>query len=214
MQYDKQTLKSTLVKLTAQLTTQLPNISNTPIEQLKHILLKYDQCFAINFVRWLSATHMQCKSAHAREVCLENLNCELNENHQAMLNNLVKPIKKPVIFTTRLQSLIHALTFIVEDPREGLMVMAALENLSLGFVSWMRKAAEKIGLDNMVFFDVHGEADIDHAEKFIDAVLAEHDLQNKVTHLDDRSNDIYLGSIGLILTNMLLEEIFLANYQN
>ena len=148
MQYDKQSLKSTLIKLTNQLTAKLPNISNTSIEQLKHILVKYDQCFSVNFVRWLNATHMQCKSILAREVCLNNLNCELNENHQAMLNNLVKPIKKSVMFTTRLQSIIHALTFIVEDPHEGLIVMATLENLSLGFIPWMRKASEKIGLDN------------------------------------------------------------------
>ena len=213
MLYTKQSLKLTLVKLTNQLIAQLPDISNTPIEQLEHILLKYDQCFAVNFVRWLSVTHMQCRSKIAREVCLDNLNCELNEDHMTMLNNLIKPIKKTVIFTTRLQSIIHAITSLAEDPCEGLMVMAALENISLGFIPWMRKASEKLGLNNFEFFDVHGEADVEHAEKFLEALTAEHSLQTVVTGVP-KDDDRYLGSIGLIMTDKLLEEIFKADYNS
>ena len=55
----------------------------------------------------------------------------------------------------------------------NLTVMAVLENTSLVFIPKLKEFGEKLNVKDFTYTDVHGEADIEHAELFALAMIEE-----------------------------------------
>ncbi len=190
----------------------LPPIEGTSTERLSEIFLTYDSFIRPNFIMWLMLNKPTLKSEVAIKACEDNLECEINDNHPQLLLNFIEPIIRANIMNEVVIKnvenkiienfgLINKITQFSSMPLTGLYVMAILENTSIEFVVWMKKASEKLGLKNKKYLDVHGEADILHANEFLNALESEIDLQDK------KPSDEYLDETKEV-TLKLLKVIF------
>lgn len=173
----------------------LPDIDTLSNGQLVIVLLAYRYAIEPNFFVWLSEASTKCRSKIALKACEDNVRCEIGEknptdprkqNHRKMLRDFTESLLKrrelssdegvPCVIRAQADCAIRADLIgsaIRHKVINGLLVMALLENGSLSFIEWMRRAAQRLDLINLVYLDVHGEADIAHAQEFIEALHSE-----------------------------------------
>lgn len=175
--------------------------------QMQERLYVYGEVFASRFIPWLAYVLTQCRSEIARAACKDNLLCEINEDHPAMLRRFVAQSNfHPNSYARqRLEScrpILRSVTEMVESsPSWGLMVLAGLENASLAFIPVMRKWGEVLNFRDFEYVDKHGEADIAHADEFARAVIAEEEK------LGSSLLDLF-SSPALDTVTLLLKRIF------
>jgi len=181
-------VETALKRLTDEVAAFLPEIKPSG-EDAKaiEILRRYCTLIQPNFVRrWLMDTWYQCKSEVAKEACRDNLEVEVKDDHPAMLHRFVAQCRNDTSLGNRwpLSPSAHMCADVVTavcrpsywnaSGLGGLLVLAGLETTSLVFVSdWMAEAAEILRLEDRQYIAVHGEADIEHAKEFANAVVAE-----------------------------------------
>lgn len=196
--------KQEMEALCGRVARDLPDIDSMSDEDLAVVLLTYDRLIRYNFVPWMTYTWIRCQSDVAEKACRDNLNCEVNKKHPWMLADFVAParrytsIKEKAFHRANLgRNLVAGLDFAIvidDEAINGLLVMACLENASIAFIPWLAEAGRRIGATDFTYTDVHGEADIDHANEFVNAVDAERSTlgMEHIHHTRVNSNPIEL----------------------
>lgn len=146
------------------------------------VLVTYDALIRPNFIPWLVQAWMNCEQRSAKEICRKNLECEVQENHPAMLEAFVRPLSyKRLHWSAYRPEIVHNGEHTAEsiwngcqsDPVYSLAVLATLENASTVFIPWMEKVAKRIGLRNLTYTKKHGMVDLEHADELCTALRIE-----------------------------------------
>ena len=196
-------------RFTREVRESLPDIDTMSDEELALVLLAYAHFVAPNFVPWMVRTWINCRSEVAKEACRDNLVCEINEDHPAMLHRFVAPIQERYLGICQIIDdclfdplAVRSMEDLMTTGKgiDGLVVMAALENTSLVFIPWIEKAAKRLGVTDLTYTQKHGVADEKHATQFLEAVEAELPFEEDF-HPSTAISDV----------RNLLESIFLVN---
>lgn len=153
-------------------------------QQIAHILLTL-KISVSRFVSWMSATWAVCQSPIARKELVDNINCEVNEDHVAMLDRFVSQSyafsDQPKISPT-LQELISFLTLHTGSALSGLVILGGMEYVSKIGMDWLSQAGKKLKFKDMEYAEVHQVVDNAHYESAVVALLDElrfhHDLDS------------------------------------
>jgi hypothetical protein len=155
------------------------------------ILKKYVAAIEGNFVAWMGAAAICTRSVQGRYAASENLWVEMKDDHAGMLRDFAtsarcepgvedyQAVSEPV---ARIRALVARLSGL-----ECLVLMAVLENASGVFIPWLESAAKELGSTNLRYTQVHGEADIAHADQFAWAVTHEMELYENPEKLVEAS---------------------------
>jgi len=158
----------------------LPDVNSLSSEDCKRILKRYSAAIAGNFVNWMAATAVACRSVEGRYAAEENVYVEVRDDHSGMLKEFVKnsdarPTQEDYDYVEQFVSGVQ----IEVSKMSGLFLttlMGVLENTSADFVPFLSEASKKLGNTNLRYTDVHGEADKEHADQFVWAL--EHEAKN------------------------------------
>lgn len=119
----------------------------------------------------MGATVITTRSVQARYASAENLWVEIKDDHAGMLHEFAKmanalPGEKDYtsveLAVSEVRSLVSGMSGL-----KNLTLMATLESTSAIFIPWLAEIAKRCGSKNFKYTDVHGVADIEHAEQFI-----------------------------------------------
>lgn len=173
----------------------LPSIATLEPETLTEIVLTFADTIRPTFIPLLSLTWLRLISTEAQRACQENLQCEFKENHPAMLDRFVAPLRnEEVNHARRMEAKQRAdalLTFTQRSALYGVSVLALLEHTSAAFIPWLGDAGRKLKLDEFTYIQVHGEADIVHAKNLTLAVVSEAQARNvEVKLLEKPTQDV------------------------
>jgi len=162
-------------------------------DQCRRIIRRYTAGVGSNFVNWLAAGTVSCRSLEARYATAENLLIEIRDDHPGMLRDFAKSsAAEPETEDYRYA---QAEARHVQDrvsEMSGVFLIAlvgTLENVSLDYIPWLGIISERLGNDNMRYVDIHGEADIEHARQFHWALEMEAALHPKPKPLSQAGAD-------------------------
>jgi hypothetical protein len=134
----------------------------------------------------------------------ENLWVEIRDDHPSMLRDFAKctkaePNAEDFQYThnevMKIRNLVSELSGV-----KNIALMATLENTSASFIPYLAELAKRLGCKNLTYTDIHGEADVEHADQFLEALSDEQNLgyQNTEKEIDET----------ISLTLDLLKKIF------
>ena len=110
----------------------------------------------------------------------ENLWVEIKDNHPGMLRKFAKNCNaEPNSEDFRyVENEVNAVREIVADLSgiKTITLMATLENTSTAFVPFLAQIGKKLGCKDFTYTDIHGEADIEHADQFLESLTDEQSL--------------------------------------
>ncbi|MFA6043077.1 MAG: hypothetical protein WCV85_01790 [Patescibacteria group bacterium] len=160
----------------------LPSVASLTPEQLADIVLTYADTIRPTFIPLLSLTWLRVQSPEAIHACRSNLECEVGEDHPAMLDRFVTPLwEERIDHSRRMQAKQRAgvlLSYAEKSALYGVSVLALLEHTSAAFMPWLADAGRKLQLTDFTYTQMHGEADIAHAKDLTQAVVSEALLLN------------------------------------
>jgi hypothetical protein len=160
----------------------LPKFDDCNDEQIRHIIAKY-WCFVelLSFWSVMWYAYFWAKSEAGKEALIDNIDCEGKQNHQMMLNTFLeecdavydkkisqymREVLKPA--RTILQKYANQ-----ESAFAHIVFLTLAENTSLEFIPRLAQGAQRLWCKDMTYTDVHGEADIKHAQLFEKAFYEE-----------------------------------------
>lgn len=169
----------------------------------RQVIGRYIAAIEGNFVSWMAATAVSCRSLQARFAVEENLYVEMHENHPGMLRSFAKAAgSEPCLEDFQaVQVEVDKIRVLVGEMSglKNLTLMAALENTSAVFIPVLAELARNAGSKDLSYTDIHGEADVAHAEQFLWA------LEYESKHYTDPE---VATQMVLELASKLLECIF------
>lgn len=145
----------------------------------RSVLARYTAATAVNFTDWLGKTTPWVRHEDSYRALVDNLRCEAEHDHVGMLLEFAKlskssPEKEDYELVSDDVSKIRAL---FKDSTlsgiRGLALSAFLENTSEIFIPDLAQKAKSLGCSNFTYTDVHGEADKEHSEAFVNALKSE-----------------------------------------
>ncbi len=153
-------------------------------KQKKIALQKYFCAIHPHFIVWVAAMQNSANSGIARSAALNNIHCELIEDHQIMLYKFMQQIgvqfdeKLYEELFPRIEEINRVMSLGV-SMRRGIgpaTVIFFLEEISKVFIPWIEETARELGATNFLYTQKHGEADEAHSLQALNAVLAEADI--------------------------------------
>lgn len=184
-------LRAKIEAMKTQLKTQLPQLENLSKTQTKSIVKRYTAVFEGNFIGWMSSVTVTARSVLTRFFASENLHVELSHDHAGLLRKF-----STACDATPGDEDLRATSTSVEQIRDMLSevnglknttLLAVLENSSTTFIPLLESIATSFGSNELTYTQIHGEADIDHAEQFLMALSAEYneDYDNHEALVDE-----------------------------
>lgn len=152
-------------------------LENLSEDQIKRLIGTYRVAIEPNFIPWMQRAYETAKSDIAKKVILENIQCEVSKDHPKMLRDFSASsgvlldarhyarVSKPVLGMWRLFSNDNGLT--------NVAIAATLENTSLEFIPYLASLGKRAGCNDFTYTDVHGEADISHAQELYRGLVEE-----------------------------------------
>jgi len=148
----------------------LPAESTLTDAERRRILRRYAAAISGNFISWMAAAITCCRSVEGRYAAEENVRVEVAENHPGMLRNFVLgsgAVPAPDDYA-------YVDCYVTDVQREvsqmsGLFLtclLGILENTSAEFIPWLAAISKSLGNQDFQYTDVHGLADVGHAEQF------------------------------------------------
>jgi len=197
-------LKKKLASTTASAKSFLKPLDGVSDDDAKTIIKRYVAAFEGNFLTWMGGASISARSVVSKFAADENLWVEIRDDHPSMLRNFAKCSKAEPDATDfqyvhnevmKIRNLVSDLSGV-----KNITLMTALENTSASFIPYLAELAKQLGCKDLTYTDVHGEADIEHANQFLEALSDEQKLgyQNAENEIDDT----------LVLTLGLLRKIF------
>lgn len=180
-----------------------------PVEQLaaeegRKVIQRYVAVFEGNFLSWMSGGSIAARSLGARYAADENLLVELRDNHPGMLRGFAvscaaEPEREDYAYMQKDIAIIRNMTKELSGLK-NICLMGVLENTSAAFVPYLAELGKKLGCEDFTYTNVHGEADIQHANQFLEA-LTDEQMHGYVSSEKDIDSTIQL-------TLQLLKRIF------
>jgi hypothetical protein len=168
----------------------------------RRLIARYAAAVAVNFTDWMGKTLPWARHELACFALTSNLRCETTEDHVGMLLNFasdagavldVGAYEASSIEVARIRDLFR-------DPNTaglaGIAIMAALESTSIEFIQVLEAVAENLGVTNLEYTRVHGEADIEHSDMFVQALKLE--LASGYPDPERTLNNAFLAVHGLL----------------
>lgn len=141
-----------------------------PNDVARKILQRYSAAIEGNFVAWMGATVITARSVQGRYAASENLWVEMKDDHAGMLRAFAKNAgAEPNVEDYQyVDAAVQSARQMVAEMSglKNLALMAVLENTSAAFIPWLASLAKQLGATDFTYTDVHGEADIMHADQF------------------------------------------------
>lgn len=173
-------LKEEMAKATNEIREFLPDASKLSKEQAKKIIQRYTAAIEGNFLSWMGGGAISARSVISKFAVDENLWVEIKDNHPGMLRKFAKDCNaEPNSEDYRYaENEVNAVREIVADLSgiKTITLMATLENTSTAFVPFLAQLGKKLGCKDFTYTDVHGEADIEHADQFLQSLTDEQSL--------------------------------------
>jgi len=184
-----------------------------PEENLRNIVRRYTAATAVNFTDWMGKTLPWARHEFAKYALTDNLRCETVENHVDMLLDFSiycqafpdEEAHKATDFNVR------RIRQLLRNPETagvvGLTIMALLENTSQDFIPLLEKIGITLGGHNvnLTYTQVHGVADIAHADQFSKALALELTMGYGI----EANHDIREARLAV---DKLLHSIFCLNH--
>ena len=173
-------LKEKFLRAVAETKEFLMSPDKISAKDTKLIIKRYVAAIEGNFVAWMAGASISARSVVSKFAADENLWVELKDDHPGMLRNFAKcanaepdgkdfeAVEKEV---ARIRNLVGELSGI-----KNVALMAVLENTSAAFIPYLAELAKKLGSEDLTYTDIHGEADIEHANQFLEALSDEKTL--------------------------------------
>lgn len=155
----------------------LPSPDQLSEQECREILQRYVAAIQGNFVNWMAGATVSARSLQSRFAAEENIYVEIRDNHPEMLRNFAiatsaEPTLEHFHFVLPEVNMVNAMVSEMSGAK-SIMLMAILENTSAVFIPFLAAIAKKLGSNELIYTDVHGEADIDHANQFLWALSYE-----------------------------------------
>lgn len=145
----------------------------------KLVIARYVAAVAVNFTDWIGKTYPWARHEVAQHALKDNLRCEQSQDHVGMLLNFAKQAgvqatAEDFDYVSEHVEAIRKLLGKVEDAGfTGLVILAVLENTSEVFIPVLEEMGKKLGITDLTYTRVHGEADAEHSDAFVAALKAE-----------------------------------------
>ena len=197
-------LRMKLAKATTDAKSFLRPSEGISDDEARKIIKRYAAAIEGNFLAWMGGASISARSVVSKFAADENLWVEIRDDHPSMLRNFAKCAKaEPDAQDFQyVHNEVKAIRNLVGELSgvKNIALMAALENTSASFIPYLAELAKRLGCTDLTYTDVHGEADIEHANQFLEALSDEQELgyQNSEKEIDDT----------LALTLGLLKKIF------
>jgi hypothetical protein len=145
-------------------------------QKIKSILSRYQYVFEGNFIVWMTSAYLFSQSLEGKQNSFENIWVEIVQNHPGLLHEFTK-VAKTEINTEDLDIIIGKIRTEIAKKQAvySLTLMALLENSSSIFIPYLEEIAKNIGVTKLVYTQIHGIADINHADQFVHSLIAERD---------------------------------------
>lgn len=170
-------IKQQIKNVTDQVQELLPSAHEISKEKARLIIEKYTAAIQGNFVNWMAAAAVSARSVEGRFAAEENIYVEMKEDHPTMLRNFAHAAQaEPELKSYQLvNESVTKVSKIVSkmSGAENLTLMALLENTSAVFIPFLADRAKQLGSTNFIYTNVHGEADVEHADQFLWALTHE-----------------------------------------
>lgn len=192
-------VKSKLVQATTEIQIALPVQPSD--EQARSFLSRYSAAIEGNFIAWMGAAALTARSIQGRYAAEENLWVEIKDDHAGMLHSFIKSTHAEPgsddyaaieLAVADIRNLLGSMSGL-----KNLTLMAVLENTSTTFIPLLAKLAKQLGSTNLAYTNVHGEADIAHADQFTWAV--EHEMTHH-ENAEQKIDEAIATSINLLRT--------------
>lgn len=170
-------LQKQFLDATEEIKNKLPQADRLSLDECRAVIQRYAAAIEGNFIAWMGAAEISARSIEGRFAAGENLFVELKDDHAGMLHEFARSAH-----SLPQEEHFEAVHSVVDEVRQmvgemsgikTLTLMAMLETSSCVFVPWLAQLAKKCGSTNLKYIDVHGEADVAHAERFLLAVDCE-----------------------------------------
>src|SRR3989344_1817490 len=175
-----ESLEQQIEQTTEQVVACLKPVSEIDGNQARTILRRYVAAIEPNFLAWMSAAAISARSPYGKYAAEENLWVEIRDNHPGMLRNFAKECtaEPDANDFQAVQTEVNSIRQITAELSglRNLVLMMLLENTSSAFVPYLAEIGKKLGAKDFTYTDVHGEADIEHANQFLRAVNDEMSL--------------------------------------
>lgn len=146
-------------------------------EQARGVIYKYTKVFEGNFITWMASAALTARSPYARYAASENLWVELRDNHPGMLHAfaescgaLTPGMTVGVPELKKVRHLVGELSGL-----KSVALMTLLESTSEVFIPYLVLLAKRLSCGNFEYANIHGTADVAHAEQFAKALREEVD---------------------------------------
>lgn len=134
------------------------------------ILRRYTAGVAEHFVKWLAAASLCSRSLEARYAAGENARLEIADDHPGMLREFsalsgAVPDREDYEYVEPFLDAVQS--EVAKMPGLFLTVfLGVLESTSAEYIPWLTEISKSLGNTNFRYAEIHGEADISHAEQF------------------------------------------------
>jgi hypothetical protein len=175
-------------------------------EEAREIIARYTAAFEGNFVAWMAATTISTQTVQGRYAAEENIEVEMRDNHPGMLRKFAQfsnaePSQKHY---ESIQKELNEIRKLVAELNgvKNIALMTYLENTSAAFIPYLAQLGKQLGCTDFTYTNVHGIADISHADQFLWAL--EHEMKKEPK-----------GNIDQVIQKgyALLKAIFLGEVQ-
>ena len=173
-------LKEKMSKATNEVRSLLPDLNKISKEQAIKIIQRYVAAIEGNFLSWMGGASISASSVISKFAVDENLWVEIKDNHPGMLRKFAKdcnaePNSEDFRYVEKEVNSVRKLVAELSGVK-AIALMASLENTSSAFVPFLASLGKKLGCKDFTYTGVHGEADIEHANQFLEALSAEKNL--------------------------------------
>lgn len=164
----------------------------------------YTAAVAINFTDWIGKTLPWVRHERARYALTENLRLEQSDDHVGMLLRFAEDanaMPSEEMFA-RVAQPVAGIRIFLKDVRNagfvGLTILAILEGTSPIFIPVLEELGRELGVKDLTYTRVHGEADAAHAEDLANALKAELDMGYNTGFLLDNARDATVRLLRVI----------------
>ncbi len=173
-------LKDKMKKATNEVASFLLNTKKLNKEQEKKIIQRYTAAIEGNFLSWMGAGSISSRSVISKFAVDENLWVEIKDNHPGMLRKFSKdcgaePNSEDFRYVEKEVNIVRNQVAELSGVKV-ITLMATLENTSNVFIPFLAELGSKLGCMDFTYTDVHGEADVEHANQFLEALTDEQKL--------------------------------------
>ncbi len=174
-------LASIFSHVTNQVAGLLKSIDSVSQDEAETMIRRYTAAIEGNFLAWMAAAAISGRSIVSRFAAEENLWVEIKDDHPGMLHHFAKATHaEPNIEDFGyVQDEVDALRKMTSELSglKNITLMAALENTSAAFIPYLAGLAKRCGAQDLTYTNIHGEADIKHANQFLEALTEEQKMK-------------------------------------